>query len=575
MPSTYHVGQRVSFQSALCTVRYIGLVEGTEKEWLGVEWDDPLRGKHDGELKGKRYFRCLSNSRTAASFIRPTRKADPEQSFVEAVHQKYATEITSQSAPVDSGKEIVISGKVAEEIGFDKIRQQQSKLHELTIVIVDGLRINCAETESNTIREVCPKVVELDISRNLFQGWREVVRICEELDNLRKLRLNGNRFESGLKSSDFSRSPFQGIIELELDNTLLPWEDLAETAEHFKDLVNLEVSSNHLRKLTCPLNMTTLKSLTLEYNEFSSLLDLKTLTKLESLENLHLKGNNISRIVPNQNGETLKFGSNLHYVDLSYNSITNWEFVDDLASVFPGMTALRLSHNPVYESRVNNTGSATGADEGYTITLARLGSLRTLNFRNITDAERTDAEMYYLSQIGKAMAEVPEEEEHKVTGKHKRYAELCAKYDPPHVIRKDSRDINPDSLEARLITFTFYMPPNTKPGTEDEITLSRQIPKSFDVYRVKGLVGRMFDIPPLSSRLIWETGEWDPVAGYEELEDSSDEDEDEIPREAKASKAGENKGKWMKREVEIEDSTRQIGFCVDGIKARVRVELRK
>jgi dynactin complex subunit len=58
MPPNYHVGQRKSFASALCTVRYIGPVEGTEKEWLGVEWDDPLRGKHDGEHKGVRYFTC-------------------------------------------------------------------------------------------------------------------------------------------------------------------------------------------------------------------------------------------------------------------------------------------------------------------------------------------------------------------------------------------------------------------------------------------------------------------------------------------------------------------------------------
>lgn len=58
MPPIYHVGQRVSFASALCTVRYIGPVEGTEKEWLGVEWDDTSRGKHDGEHKGVRYFTC-------------------------------------------------------------------------------------------------------------------------------------------------------------------------------------------------------------------------------------------------------------------------------------------------------------------------------------------------------------------------------------------------------------------------------------------------------------------------------------------------------------------------------------
>lgn len=54
----YHVGQRVSFQSELCIVKYIGPLKGTEGEWLGVEWDDPKRGKNDGEHKGVRYFRC-------------------------------------------------------------------------------------------------------------------------------------------------------------------------------------------------------------------------------------------------------------------------------------------------------------------------------------------------------------------------------------------------------------------------------------------------------------------------------------------------------------------------------------
>lgn len=54
----YHVGQRVSFGHALCTVRYTGTVAGTSGEWLGVEWDDPTRGKHDGEHQGVRYFSC-------------------------------------------------------------------------------------------------------------------------------------------------------------------------------------------------------------------------------------------------------------------------------------------------------------------------------------------------------------------------------------------------------------------------------------------------------------------------------------------------------------------------------------
>ena len=50
------IGQRLSYDGIPCTVRYIGPVEGTKGDWLGVEWDYEDRGKHDGEHKGVRYF---------------------------------------------------------------------------------------------------------------------------------------------------------------------------------------------------------------------------------------------------------------------------------------------------------------------------------------------------------------------------------------------------------------------------------------------------------------------------------------------------------------------------------------
>lgn len=54
------IGDRISYEGASCTVRYIGWVEGTEKglTWFGVEWDDPSRGRHNGSHKGKVYFTC-------------------------------------------------------------------------------------------------------------------------------------------------------------------------------------------------------------------------------------------------------------------------------------------------------------------------------------------------------------------------------------------------------------------------------------------------------------------------------------------------------------------------------------
>lgn len=57
--SQHYVGERLSFSDAPCTVRYVGEVDGTQGEWLGVEWDDPTRGKHAGVHGGRRYFDCM------------------------------------------------------------------------------------------------------------------------------------------------------------------------------------------------------------------------------------------------------------------------------------------------------------------------------------------------------------------------------------------------------------------------------------------------------------------------------------------------------------------------------------
>lgn len=129
-----------------------------------------------------------STSKTAASFVRPSRTSDPPQSFVEAVHEKYASELVEQEQGKSAAALVEISGKVVEEVGFDKIRRQLAQLQELKIVLVDGLRVVKAETEGQLIKDVCPKIVELDISRNLFETATEIIKICERL-RLRILKL--------------------------------------------------------------------------------------------------------------------------------------------------------------------------------------------------------------------------------------------------------------------------------------------------------------------------------------------------------------------------------------------------
>lgn len=49
--------------------RYLGPVKGQEGTWVGVEWDDATRGKHDGSTGGIKYFTCQSGG-TSGSFVR-------------------------------------------------------------------------------------------------------------------------------------------------------------------------------------------------------------------------------------------------------------------------------------------------------------------------------------------------------------------------------------------------------------------------------------------------------------------------------------------------------------------------
>ncbi|KAK2027107.1 CAP-Gly domain-containing protein [Colletotrichum zoysiae] len=572
MAPSNHMGQRLSYDGALCTVRYIGPVAGTSGTWLGVEWDDAGRGKHDGRHKDVRYFSCLSKNPTAASFVRPSRPADAAQSFVAALHNKYNAEAVAKR---EAEIQIVFFGKKpAEEVGFDKIRRQLARVEDLTIVILDGARVAVDIAPGDKgVRETSPLITELDISRNLFEEFEYVVRICQELESLRSLRLNGNRFRV---IEDGETSAFAKVKDLELEETLLDWGALCGIARKFPSLSTLSCSLNQLPVLP-PVSFgvlaNTLTTLTLEFNEFTSFADVASLSSLTSLRNLHLKGNSISTIAP-PSTPTPVFPPSLQYLDISYNAVTTWSFIDALPISFPGLTALRLAHNPVYDrpdpNAISGGAQTKSTDEAFMITIGRLGALKALNFTPISAADRANGEMFYLSRIAKQLASVPEAAEPEVLAQHARYAELCDKYGAPDIIRRD--EINPNYLEARLITVNFtHMTKATKTVT---------IPKSSDIYAVKGIAGRLFGAEPLRLHLVWETGEWDPVGGFDEDENAGDSSEEED-----AGKSGEEAGtgtdtiareekggRWVKREVELKDGPRQLGFCVDGMDVRIRVE---
>ncbi|KAG9199810.1 hypothetical protein G6514_007924 [Epicoccum nigrum] len=577
-----YMGKRLSFDGQLCTVRFRGAVEGTKGEWLGVEWDDPSRGKHSG----------LSTHPTAGSFVRPTRKPDTPRSFVEALRAKYADGdfedpsvnvvfVMKEGDNANMRKDptsrlnqpIRFNGKIAEEVGFDKIKKQLAQLEELKYVILDGMRICRPEvrTNSRTADELewphgstdivctCPKTYELDLSRNLFEEWREVAAVCEQLHRLRILRVDGTRFrDTSLTKAELERCLriFANITTLKLESDLLPWEDLVNITHQFSTLTTFSASSNFYSSLTPHVLNTTITDLTLEENLLPSLSALEPITKLPSLQRLVLKSNKISEIgtpIP-------KFPQTLKEVDLSFNEISTWSFIEQLENVFSGLTSLRVSHNPLYEALHAPDGRKLTTDDGYMLTLARLGKIKTLNHSPISDKERLNAESYYLSLIVKEVQFTPEELGEQILASHPRYQWLCEEYGEPDM-KRNKNAVNPNSLAARLLRLKCHL------ATDKTTVHELEIPMSCTAYTVLGVVGKQFGLMPMDCRLIWETGDW--MSARTTMVDIEDDGWDSEDSEAETAM-----GKVM-REVEITPGTRSIGTWIDGMEAMVRVELKK
>ncbi|KAF8458977.1 hypothetical protein BGX38DRAFT_1084780 [Terfezia claveryi] len=491
MAGRFYVNQRVSYSTSLCTIRYIGPVDGTAGEWLGVEWDEPLRGKHSGEHAGKKYFDCAVAN--AGSFIRPSRAPDPPLTFVQALRKKY---IDDGVVDVSAQRPIEWGGKVVQEIGFDKIRQKLRKLKELKIALVDGFQI-AKEDPVELITETCPEIEDLNLSRNLFDSLQSVEVICRGLPKLRSLRISGNRFSMLHVKTEVEREDgslgtgFDNITSLELEETLLSWEELAKILPLFPSLQILDLSLNRLSSIPQKIGdiaitkilTPKLTELKLERNTLTNISSILPASLLPNLRKLLLARNQISSIYgPDGDPETPILFKNIRYLDLSFNSIPSFKFIDSINSHFPDVEGLRITHNPLYEV------PGMGSDEAHMLTVGRLSwKVRLLNFTTITIQERTNAELYYLGRIAKEMAEVAQgEEEELIVRQHPRWNELCKAHGRPIVNR--SLEVDRQSLGRNLINIEFV---------HKNQSVVRKIPKHLTVSALKGVVGILFPVRPL------------------------------------------------------------------------------
>jgi hypothetical protein len=173
-------GARVRYQGHRGTIRFHGPVAGTKGTWLGIEWDDPARGKHDGSKDGVRYFECTYAARHplcpfsarltarstrsvpgAGSFLRPSPQLELGTSFTKALSGKYVEDFQGSQEKVVLGSSA--SAIVVEAVNLDMIRGNLARLETLREVSLDDV---CEPDAPGVIRRACPSVYESPFRAN-------------------------------------------------------------------------------------------------------------------------------------------------------------------------------------------------------------------------------------------------------------------------------------------------------------------------------------------------------------------------------------------------------------------------
>ncbi|KAF8163437.1 hypothetical protein B0H34DRAFT_649985 [Crassisporium funariophilum] len=428
------LGTRINHGNHLGTVRYIGPVDNTSGTWLGIEWDDPARGKHDGSKDGKQYFTC--RFKMAGSFIRPTAHIIYGISFIEALFAKY---IEALHGSETQEKVILGSSQGAievEAVSLDKIRAKFSRLDRLREVSLENA--NVARGDPGTIRTTCPSIQGLDLSFNLLPSWETVAGITQELPSLRRLALNGNRLQLPVNNNSMEGA-FSGVTEIQLNATLLTWTEMQAVTSMMPTLQVIEMGYNHLTRLSDGVSVSNsaVQTINLDSNCCSDWAHVcASFKEYHSLQRIVLTSNRFDGIpFPNRSADQLP---GVRHISLSDNQLRAWSDVDALSCWFPALETLAISGNPL----VNDTELG---NQSRPFIIARIPSLLTLDGAAISSKEREDSELFYMSTI--VQQEFASDDSRQKA--HYRWHDLCAKHGKPDNATAPHK--SQDKLSTRLI----------------------------------------------------------------------------------------------------------------------------
>ncbi|XP_071449814.1 tubulin-specific chaperone E [Hetaerina americana] len=459
-------GRRIEFNEEYGTVLYVGEVPPTSGVWLGVEWDDPTRGKHDGLHEGVRYFQ--TRHPTSGSFVRPM-KVNYGRSFLSALKDRYREIQDEDSYAADKLSRVKreMNVRFIEMVGMNQVSKKQSCLKHLQVAGLRDQKISEADSKG-VISDVCPAIQELDLTKNLISNWRSIAEIVSELLYLRLLNVSENRIQVPDDPESISNC-FSSLEHIVLRDMDYSWEDVMTCMKMWPNVHELQIPWNNISKLDHPPALQTLQSLDLQGNPIGDWEEVNKLGILAGLETLNVSEIGV-KVIKFPGAQKTSLFPSLKRLIIQQNKIEEWVSISELNKL-PALQSLRIQQNPVVDMVDPRTSTQ--------LVIARIGSLINLNGVDIEAIERKWSERDYIKQAAtiKLRMKIPDKDFMKI---HPRYAELIKKHGEPE--EGELVLSSTTSLSSTLIDLIICSP--QRPDTK----VNKRLPKTMTIQRLKVLV---------------------------------------------------------------------------------------
>ncbi|XP_040568186.1 tubulin-specific chaperone E [Lepeophtheirus salmonis] len=465
------------------SIRYVGSVGSTQGEWLGIEWDDASRGKHNGTHNGIHYFEAAP---LGGSFVRVS-KIKSGKGIREAVEDRYGSKHADEEFRPEDILEIQRGMKASlfEIVGMDKVRQAQKDYGKLNVI---SLRNMCVQFIDGDLKDFMPNVMSLDLGENLLHSWDEVFYIIKDLSHLKYLCVSENRLLTPRKSLPFI-PPLKHLV---LGRMNYNWNEIYSIIQHIPSLENLQIHGNTISSIdhsSCEIAATlpNLRELDLNLNPLVKWKHVSKFSKCQHLESLMLNDCKLTEIDEIDEGFPL-----LNKIELNCNDFKNWKTLGHLNSL-PSLKEVRLKGNELRGVLPSFQPMNRRLSPRQT-TIAMLGRITILNGTEIDRQERIGAEIDYWKMFGLDYIEAKKKDT-SFSNLPPRYVEIVAMHGEPDESELRGKDSTMDDMFLNLTL-----------KRKEEIR-NKKVPLTMTIKALKILSKKLFKAPNLKDMELYYTTE--------------------------------------------------------------------